>query len=214
MPVVYVIFDLLAVGGQWILNEPWHTRRQRLEEFATQDLGPSSSAAWMVPPVFDSGVDALAVAVDRGFEGVVAKRLDSPYLPGRRSTQWRKIVLAERSSFIVGGWRGGEGARRNTVGALLTGRFDADGQLRYTGAVGSGLRTTDLDFWTAEGRRLATTHSPFVGRQPGHTAQFMEPVQVIDVVFREITPSGTLRHPTYAGLRPDLDPDDIVRAGQ
>jgi bifunctional non-homologous end joining protein LigD len=214
VPVVYLIFDLLAVEGQWLLDRPWHHRRQRLEELMALGLGPPASTAWMVPPVFDSGVDAMGVAVERGLEGVVAKRSDSPYLPGRRSPHWRKTVLAERSSFVVGGWRGGDGARQDTVSALLTGRFDDQGLLRYTGAVGSGLRATDLDFWQGEAQRLTTLTSPFSGRQPGGTARFMEPVHVIDVAFRELTPSGTLRHPTYGGVRPDLDPDDIVGAGE
>jgi bifunctional non-homologous end joining protein LigD len=214
VPVVYVIFDLLAVGGQWLIDKPWRQRRQRLEELTAQGLALPGSTAWVVPPVFDSGVDAMDIALERGFEGVVAKRTDSPYVPGRRSQHWRKAVFAQRSSFVVGGWRGGDGARRDTVSALLTGRFDDQGLLHYTGAVGSGLRGSDLEFWQDEAQRLATGPSPFSGRQPGGAARFMEPRHVIDVAFRELTPSGTLRHPSYGGLRPDLNPDDIVGAGE
>lgn len=213
-PVIYAIFDLLALEGAWLFDEPWSERRAALEQLGAGPLAPTSTTSWMVPPVLDSGEDALRIAADRGFEGVVAKRRDSPYLPGRRSPMWRKTVLAERASVVVGGWRGGEGARQGTIGALLTGRYDAQGLLRYTGAVGSGLRGDDLAFWQAESDRLFVPESPFVGRQPGGPHRFMEPVHVIDVVFREHTPSGTLRQPSYAGRRPDLDPDDIVRVGE
>jgi bifunctional non-homologous end joining protein LigD len=114
-------------------------------------------------------------------------------------------VLAHRESFVVGGWRPGEGARRNTVTALLIGSHDTKGRLRYAGAVGSGLAGDDVALWQSEATRLGIDESPFAGRQPAGPVRFLRPELVIDVEFRERTPSGTLRHPTYKGLRPDID---------
>jgi bifunctional non-homologous end joining protein LigD len=209
VPVVYLLFDLLQLEGEPLLDQPYHLRRRRLEELADEGHGSMSGPSWAVPPVFERGREALDLAERRSFEGVVAKRLDSRYVPGQRSHLWRKVVLVNRESFVVGGWRGGDGARRGTLAALLTGRYDSDGALHYTGAVGSGLREDDLGYWQAEADHLAVDSSPFTGRQPDGEVHFMRPERVIDVAFRERTPSGALRHPSYGGLRPDLKPDDV-----
>jgi bifunctional non-homologous end joining protein LigD len=214
VPVVYLVFDLLELDGEPLCDQPYHLRRRRLEELADEGHGPMSGPAWAVPPVFERGREALALAERRGFEGVVAKRLDSRYVPGQRSHLWRKVVLVNRESFVVGGWRAGEGARRQTLSALLTGRYDADGDLRYTGAVGSGLSQNDLAYLQAEATRLAVDSSPFSGRQPQGNVYFMRPELVIDVAFRERTSSGTLRHPRFEGLRPDLSPDTVRDADE
>jgi bifunctional non-homologous end joining protein LigD len=209
VPVVYLVFDLLELHHAPLVDEPYYVRRRLLEDLAGEGHGPLTSPAWAVPPAFERGQEALSVARQRELEGVVAKRLDSRYTPGRRSPLWRKVVLSQRDSFVVGGWRPGEGARRDLVAALLTGRYDDDGRLVYTGAVGSGLADADLDHWQSEVTRMTTTTSPFAGRQPAGYARFLRPEAVIDVSYRELTPAGTLRHPVYRGSRPDLDPADI-----
>ena len=146
----------------------------------------------------------------QGLEGVVAKRLDSRYEPGRRSGAWIKIKHRRRAEFVVGGWMPGEGGRRGRIGSLLAGYHDEDGALRYAGRVGSGLREDDLERLAALLEPLQRRTSPFEGRQPGRQARFAEPKLVVRVEFAEWTHSRTLRAPVYAGLVENADPDRVT----
>ena len=207
IPLVYVIFDVLRIDGQETFPLPYEQRRQLLEQLV--EPGPS----WQLASVHDEEPHALLDAVvERGMEGLVAKRLSSTYQPGARSADWVKVKPRRRQELVVGGLLSGEGGRAGSVAAVLVGYHDDQGQLRFAGRVGSGL-TDD------EGRELIdlarpTSTSPFVDDVPGvrgRTITFVEPELVVEVAFGEWTPDDNLRHPVYLGRRADVDPAFVPR---
>src|SRR5688572_8654496 len=138
VPVYYFIFDLLYLDGRPLLDRPLVERRARLEELTL--LGPS----WQVSPIHRGRKEGEAMfhtAKAHALEGLVAKRLESTYEPGRRSPAWRKIKLVMRQEVVVGGWTDEKGAGGRGLGALQLGYFDRSGggpRLRYAGSVGTG----------------------------------------------------------------------------
>lgn len=206
LPVTYAIFDLLWLDGHLTTGLPYRDRRRLLEEL---DLnGP----CWRTPAAHtDGGAALLAATREQGIEGIVAKRLDSIYEPGRRSGAWIKVKNVLRQEVVVGGWSPGEGGRATTLGAICVGVHDEAGTLRYAGKVGSGFTGATLDLVTSRLAPLRRETSPFTGRQPPRGTVFVEPELVAEVEFREWTASGTLRAPVFKGLRDDVDPAAVVR---
>jgi bifunctional non-homologous end joining protein LigD len=207
-PAVLVVFDLLWLDGHDATPLAYEQRRQLLEELV--EPGPN----WQVPSYQRTdGADLLDAVHAKGMEGLMAKRLDSTYEPGRRSSAWRKLKKRRRQELVVGGWLAGEGNRERTLGALLVGYYD-DGHLRYAGRVGSGFSNDELARWQADLDVLAVEPSPFDPAPPWpvtRIAHFVEPRLVIEVAFQEWTRDGHLRAPSYLGDRPDKDPRDVVR---
>ncbi len=207
VPVVYVVFDLLWLDGHPLYDLSYAQRRERLMDLGLQ------GAHWQTPDhVIGDGEAVLAASLANGLEGVVAKRLDSPYLPGRRSPCWLKIKNSRREDVVVGGWLPGEGKRRDRIGALLVG-VPEDGRLRYAGRVGTGFTEAELD-------RLAKVleqrdDSPFGGTpQPPKHAVYVQPTRVAEVEFTEWTSDGMLRHPSYKGLREEAPASAFLDAGR
>jgi bifunctional non-homologous end joining protein LigD len=157
------------------------------------------------------------LAVSRKFEleGVVAKRLDSPYEAGRRSSAWRKVKLYLAQELVIGGWLTGKGARSSTFGALLLGYYDETGALRYAGRVGTGFTEQTLALLQSELARRERPTSPFADpledRASERAAHFVEPELVAQVRLTEWTASGRIRHPVFLGLRDDKDPREVTR---
>jgi bifunctional non-homologous end joining protein LigD len=172
-------------------------------------------ASWQTPNHHVGDCAALLDASRKqGLEGIVAKRLDSRYAPGRRSRAWLKIKNVRSQEVVIGGWLPGKGRREGAIGALLVGyRDSASGEpaLRYAGRVGTGFRDEDLRMLAGRLEPLRTEASPFEGRQPPREAIFVEPKLVAEVEFSEWTSSGTLRQPSYKGLREDKNPAEVVR---
>ena len=207
-PVTYVIFDLLYLDGQVTMALPYEERRALLDELELAGL------AWQTPSCHRGEGAALLDATERlGVEGIVAKRLDSPYEPGRRSGAWIKIKNVCTQEVVIGGYTPGAGARGGRVGALAVGYHDGD-RLVYAGKVGTGFTEATLAALGRELQPLRAEESPFQGRQPPKDTLFVEPRLVARVEFREWTRSGTLRAPSFKGLRPDLDPREVVREPQ
>lgn len=205
VPVAWFAFDLLWRDDEDLTSLPWTERRSRLE-----DLEVSGSGAAVPPGLVGEGDAAFAAAQRRGLEGVVAKRLDSRYLEGGRSTAWLKIKVLEREEFVVGGWLPGEGGRSGRIGSLLVGRPRSDGTLDYHGAVGTGFTAAELERLGARLAPLVRPSPPFATAVPRHRdAVYVEPVVVIDVEYRERTSVGILRHPSYKGERIDKSPADL-----
>jgi bifunctional non-homologous end joining protein LigD len=203
-PVAYILFDLLWLDGHSLMALPYAERRERLLELGLN--GPT----WQTPAShIGDGAALLAAARARGLEGIVAKRLDSPYLPGRRSTGWLKVKNVREIDVVVGGWLEGEGRRNGRLGALVVGFYE-DGELRYAGRVGSGFDEAELSRVGAILAPLAREATPFSGRQPPRETHFVEPRLVARVAYGEWTQARTLRHPVYKGLRDDVAPEAVV----
>jgi bifunctional non-homologous end joining protein LigD len=208
-PVTYVIFDLLWLDGHWLTDLPYVERRARLAE-----LGLGDNGRWRVPDhVVGHGAQLLAATDEQGLEGVLAKRLDSTYEPGRRTPSWLKIKNVHSEEVVIGGWVPGDGKRRDRIGALLVGVREDDGGLRHVGRVGTGFTESELDMLGEKLAPLEREDSPF---EPGgpkipRGAVFAEPELVAEVEFREWTDGGQLRAPSYKGLRDDKPADLVVR---
>jgi bifunctional non-homologous end joining protein LigD len=202
-PVNYILFDLLWLDGHSLTDLPYTERRERLLELGLQ------GDRWQTPAhhVAD-GAAMLQASRAQGLEGVIAKRLDYPYYPGRRAHGWVKVKNVLETDVVIGGWLPGEGRRASQFGALVVGMYK-DGGLRYAGRVGTGFDEAELNrlgTMLADGERDT---SPFEGRQPPKETRFVEPVLVARVGYGEVTQAGTLRHPRYLGLRDDIDPQTV-----
>ncbi len=205
VPAVYLAFDVLALDGRDTMAEPYAERRRLLE-----DLGLAGSH-WQVPPSHaGDGPAVLAASRAARLEGVVAKKLDSPYEPGRRSRCWLKVKNLYRQEFVIGGWQEGEGARSGSFGSLLVGYYDGD-ELHYAGNVGTGFTDRVLADLAARLAPLRRSTSPFVDLPKAKHVVFVEPELVAEVEFREWTGDGRLRAPSFKGLRTDKEPHDVVR---
>jgi bifunctional non-homologous end joining protein LigD len=208
-PVTYVIFDLLWLDGRSLMDLPYTERRARLAELELGDGG-----RWRVPDyVVGHGEQLLAATEQQGLEGVIAKRLDAKYEPGRRTPSWLKIKNVDRQEVVVGGWVPGDGKRRDRIGALLVGVRDDNGDLRHVGRVGTGFTETELDRLAEKLRPREREDSPFApgGPKIPRGAVFAEPELVAEVEFREWTEGGQLRAPSYKGLRDDKPAELVVR---
>lgn len=207
-PVTYVVFDLLELAGTATVGLPYHRRRELLESLEL--AGPH----WQVSPaVTGSGPDILEASRRLGLEGVVAKRLASPYRPGRRSDEWLKIKNMRTQEVVIGGYTVGDGRREATFGALLVG-IPVDDGLAYAGSVGTGFDDRTLDELTARLRRLEQGGSPFVtpvDPRQARSARWVRPELVGEVRFGHWTDDGRMRHPAWRGLRPDKFPAEVVR---
>jgi bifunctional non-homologous end joining protein LigD len=208
-PVTYLVFDLLQLDGRPLLDLPYSRRRELLDQLGL------SGPYWQTPPSFpgEDLQDVLAVSVDHGMEGVVAKRLDSAYAPGVRTDHWRKIKNVRLQEAVVAGYKPGQGNRTGQVGSLLIGVHDATG-LIYAGHVGTGFSDETLRMLGARLEPLRRASSPFDGPVPpehARTAVWVEPRLVIQVAFDRWTRAGRMRAPVYKGLRDDKDPADVVR---
>lgn len=209
-PVTYVIFDLLYRDGELLIDLPYAERRRRLEELALE------GESWRTPAnQIGAGSEFAAAARGLGLEGVIAKRLDCPYRPGKRSRDWLKIKNVRSQEIVIGGWTPGEGRRESSIGALLGGYWaeggDGDPELRYAGRIGTGFSDELLAKLLAMLEPLRTEASPFAGRQPPRNAIFARPELVGEVEFAEWTRAGTLRAPVFKGLRPDKTAADVTR---
>ena len=195
-PISFMAFDLLFLGRPRV-DEPWASRREKL---ALLDL----PAPYVVPEAVIGEGDALwAGVVEQGLEGMVGKRLDSPYRPGRRSADWRKVARVDQVRAVVGGFLPGSGSRAATFGSLLLGLVDAD-RLRYIGSVGTGFTGESLLAIHSALNELAADHSPFQPQsEVPAQSRFVEPTLVALVEFKEWTRAGKLRAPSFKGFTDD-----------
>ncbi len=200
--LVLMVFDLLVLDGEPVHRRPLTERRRLLENV----LDPASDAV-RLSPAFEDGPALLKAATDQGLEGVVAKRADAPYRPGRRTPEWQKLKLRLEDDFPIVGFTRGTG-RRAKLGALVLGRREADG-LHWAGNVGSGLGDGDVDSLLAALRPLSRPTSPLVEtpRMPRVRAAdvtWVEPKLAAEVTFAERTREGRLRAPVFLGIRDDV----------
>jgi bifunctional non-homologous end joining protein LigD len=207
IPVAYHLFDVLHLGAHSTLAVPYRERRELLA-----DLGLEGPHVRTPPWYAGGGADVLQASALQGLEGVMAKRLASPYLPGRRSSAWLKVKHLRTQEVVIGGWKPGEGRRAGMIGSLLLGVPGPDG-LRYVGHVGTGFTEAVLRRLGGLLAPLARPTSPFAGPLPRDHARgvrWTEPRLVGEVAYGQLTLDGMLRHPTWRGLRPDKDPAEVV----
>jgi bifunctional non-homologous end joining protein LigD len=208
VPVTYMLFDVLHVDTEPSIGLPYVERRKLLESIVT------AGARWQVPAWFrDEGMHVLELSRQLGMEGVVAKRLASPYRPGRRSPDWTKVKNFRAQEVVLGGWTPGQGRRASMIGSLLLGVHEGD-RLVYAGNVGTGFTEEtlrELGEVLAPLERATPSFDGPVPREQARDAHWVEPVLVGEVQYGEWTPDGRLRHPSWRGLRDDKEPHDVTR---
>jgi bifunctional non-homologous end joining protein LigD len=212
VPHAYVVFDVLAHRGQMLLDRPWAERRALLE------TAVPPVPQLLVTPVTEDGETLWEVTRSQSYEGVVAKRIDSRYVPGTRTRDWVKAKHRHEQEFLIVGWLPGSSAHGRVThperpGSLLLGVHDA-GLIRFVGAAGSGLseRLVDAVLVALRGREadrpLVEEVPPAVRRR----AHWVRPEAVVQIRHAGWTTGGRLRHPVVLGLRDDVDPAGVTAA--
>ncbi|GAA3199070.1 non-homologous end-joining DNA ligase [Actinocorallia longicatena] len=212
VPIRYVVFDLLLLDGKSLMDLTYVERRELLEELDIA-AGPVEVPPYLPAEDREQVMELLTYTREESLEGLVAKRLDSRYAPGKRVSSWRKIKNVRTQEVVIVGWRPGQGRRLGSVGSLLCGFYDGDA-LVFAGHVGTGFSDALLDELSALLEPLARPGTPCAGeipREVAKDARWVEPLLVGEVAFAEWTAEGRLRHPSWRGLRSDQDPLEVTR---
>jgi bifunctional non-homologous end joining protein LigD len=206
--LVYLVFDLLHLDGEDLFDRPLVERKAALERL----LGGSRGVLRYAPHVEGGGRAAFREACRLGLEGIVSKRRDGKYRPGRNAG-WVKTKCAKRQELVIGGFTDPEGAARDAIGALLVGHHEGDA-LRFAGKVGSGFTNAQARALRARLAAIAVPGCPFTPPPSGwlgKNAHWVRPELVCEVGFTEWTSDGKVRHPSFQGLREDKRARDVVR---
>ena len=215
VPVYYMIFDVLHLDGRNLRDLPYLRRREILESLRLD------GDRWSTPEfLIGKGPALLKSAARLGLEGVMAKRIDSRYLQCRSRT-WLKVKLFLRQEFVIGGYTPGKGGLAGGLGAILVGCYDHRAQeakrlgvpqkFHYAGSVGTGFTAASNKHLLNVLRQIPLDKSPFTEGRVRRDALWVEPILLAEVEFREWTPQGILRQPSFKGLRTDKEPTDVVR---
>ncbi|MDQ1367278.1 MAG: bifunctional non-ous end joining protein LigD [Acidimicrobiaceae bacterium] len=214
VPVVFVAFDILWFDDEWLIGCPQHERTRILATLGLK--GP----AWQTAPILNAAPDELVEACrDLGLEGFMAKQLDAPYQPGKRSPAWSKIKCGRRREFVVGGWSTGQGSRQASIGSLALGCYDLTPdeaarrrrppRLFYVGQAGSGLNEEMIRQLSRLFAQIKAPESPFVN-PPKLALDWVQPLLVVEIAYTEVTEAGTLRQPSIKGMRTDVIAGDVT----
>ena len=207
VPVFLYLFDLPRHAGEDLRNLPLRKRKARLRR-ALEFGGP---VRYNPHRNGEHGEEMFREACEKGLEGVIAKRADSPYLSGGRSRDWLKLKCHAEQELVIGGYTAPKGSRTE-FGALLVGYYDDGGTLRYAGKVGTGFDHHTLRALGARMRELEQDESPFEPFKPiPPGTHWVRPELVGQIGFTEWTRDGRLRHPRFLGLRDDKPARDVVR---
>ena len=209
-PLVYYAFDVLEVDGRPLLDLPFRGRRKRLEAL----LDPRNRTV-RLSEVFEDGRALFAAAADQELEGIIAKKADSRYQPGKRTRDWLKVKTHGRQEFVVAGYTKGRGKRAGRLGSLVLG-VHRGGELVYVGNCGTGFSEAEIDRLLGKLRPLERSTSPFavVPKMPKvrkDDVVWVTPRLVCEVEFAQWTHDGRLRAPVYKGLREDKEAEDVRR---
>ena len=205
VPVYFYLFDVLWADGRDVRELPLNERKQVL-----RGLLSFGTPIRYTTHRINNGEAYYAYACASGWEGLVVKRADAPYRPGR-SKDWLKFKCQEGQEFVIGGYTDPKGTRIG-FGALLLGYYDPDGKLAYAGKVGTGFDDATLASLASTLSGLERPQSPFDrGALPRAGVHWVEPRLVGQVAFSEWTRAGELRHPRFEGLRRDKDPASVTR---
>jgi bifunctional non-homologous end joining protein LigD len=209
-PLVYYLFDVLEVDGRPVVGLPLVERREQLA--ALLDPGEDTLR---LSQAFDDGEALFAAAKAQGLEGIVAKKAQSRYQPGRRTRDWLKIKTRHEQELVVAGYTKGKGKRAGRLGALVLGVMEG-GELVYAGNVGTGFSEDEIDRLVAVFQPLETDACPFAEAPKMPKVRkadvvWLEPKLVAEVEFVEWTRDRRLRAPVYKGLREDKEADEVRR---
>lgn len=214
IPATFIAFDLLYMDGRSLINEPVEVRKELLDELVVK-----TDQVQVSPYTDGDGINLFETAKAMKLEGIVGKKLGCPYKPGKRVREWVKIKTIYEADLVIGGWTPGEGSRSATFGALLVGAYE-DGELRFTGSVGTGFSEKLLDEMLPQLEALETEECPFVVDprktggsrfgKPIKNPRWASPQLVARVEFRELTSVGKLRAPSFKALRADKDPQECL----
>ena len=205
--LVYFAFDLIHLEGEPIERQPLEERKARLQKL----IGVSKSGRLRYAEHIEGrGTDVFDQVCKMGLEGIISKRRDLPYQPGRRDS-WRKIKCLRRGLFVVGGFTDQEGAQKG-LGALLVGRYDGK-RLVYCGRVGTGFTHTIARDLRARLETLEQAPCPFDPPPSGplaRTGHWVKPTLVCEATFIEQTNAGMLRAPAFQGIKTGVKPREVV----
>jgi bifunctional non-homologous end joining protein LigD len=209
-PIVYYVFDVLEMDGESLLDRPLVERRERLESLLDR-----RSKDVRVSETFEDGRALYEAAMKEGLEGVMAKRVDSRYLPGKRTREWLKVKTHGHQEFVIAGYTRGQGRRSGRFGSLVLG-VHRGRELVYVGNVGTGFTEDEIDRLLKLLRPLEREEPPFtvVPKMPKvrkGDVVWVEPRLVCEVEFAEWTHDGRLRAPVYLGLREDKSAEEVRR---
>jgi bifunctional non-homologous end joining protein LigD len=201
--VFFYVFDIREADGEDVRDRPLMERKAILRR-VVKPAGPIR----ITPYRRRSGIALYEEACRRGWEGLIAKRADSPYV-GMRSRDWLKWKCDAEQELVIGGYTEPKGSRIE-LGALLVGYWEG-GELRYAGKVGTGFGRETLRDLAARLHPLRRDDPPFADAPRLRSATWVEPRLVAQVGFAEWTRDGRLRHPRFVGLREDKAPEEVVR---
>lgn len=192
VPIIYLIFDVIYLNGEWIHNRPFHERNEILAEIITPN-----EHIQLVPSVTEA--DALFLAIkEQGMEGIVLKRTSSPYSIGKKRDDWLKVKNYRDIIAVIGGFTLGH----NTVNSILLGLYDSEGKLHYVGHTGTGKMTVnDWKDLTKELKEMVAPHHPFKKKPQRHGhAVWVRPEKTVKIKFAEWTEGGVMRQPSIEGF--------------
>ena len=206
-PAALILFDILMDGDDVLIKEPWSERRARLVKRVGKRV---STQLRLTESNEGDGEKMLAKARRQGWEGIIAKRIDSRYEPGNRSRGWLKLKIEFRQEFVVGGYTEPRNSREH-IGALLLGYFDGD-RFIYVGHTGGGFTRKGLEEMYKRIKPLERKTSPFEeAPKTNEKAHWVKPEIVVEIKFNEWTADRRLRQPIFLGVRDDKDPKEVGR---
>ncbi len=198
---VYVVFDCLFLAGKDLRQQPLSLRREALDKSVS-----ANDAILLSRRLASNGLKAYEKAKLRGFEGLVAKDLSSPYIE-RRSTYWLKVKVQQEDEFLIVGFTAPQGLRLH-FGALLLGAYE-DGKLRYVGKVGTGFDEKTLAALYKKFQPLVISKPAVVDPPRERGVTFLAPKLVAQISYQEFTDQKKLRQPVFLGLRDDKRPEEV-----
>lgn len=204
VPIRFYVFDILSVDGKKTIAKPLTERKELLKKFLVE-----SGDVRRVDDLGEDGNRAFLACLENGLEGVIAKKVDSPYLPGKRVPTWLKLKATKTSEFLVCGYTEGKGSRENSFGALVLGILNADDQLVYAGSVGTGFNDSTREKLFKVMQPLKTTKCPFSVRPMAKAiASWLKPEMVVEIKYAEWTMDKKLRMPVFLQVRTDKKPSE------
>ncbi len=203
-PAVYIVFDVLEKNGETLTGLPLMERKRILKESLTE-----GSNVLISDFIEENGEDYYRLVLEKGLEGVVAKRKDSHYEEGLRTSSWMKIKHIKTGDCVIFGYTLGGGVRGNTFGALLLGVYDKEGKPVYIGKVGTGFSEQTLGTLMEKFEKIKTDKVPFTP-EAGDEVTWLEPKLVCEVAYQVLTHDFRLRMARFHNLREDKNPYDCT----